>query len=573
MPSRPTLILALILATATPVAAAGETAALKVQEAAAAMVRGNTSQAVVLYSEALADPSLPNDRRATVLTDRGVAYVRLGQTRLAFEDFNRAVQLFPEYAAVYNNRGNLLLALGVIKEALKDFDRALVLAPGYASAYNNRAGAYLQLGDHEAAIRDYTRAVQLMPQGAAPLTGRGRAHLAKGRPHAAIRDFSRAVGTDARFAAAYRDRAQAKIEVAHYEEAIEDLSRAVAVEVGNAELYLARGHAYLALGNHASAIKDFSHAIEHAPGKASGYSGRGLAHALAGAVDEGLSDLNRAIELEPRSASAFACRAIGYKLADQVDIARTDVDTAMKLDAEDPYVLWARAEVAEAQGDTAAAVDSLRKALAKRPSFKVAADALERLTGGEAVSGEVTVAGLGHGRWRVVMRDNRYYAASDDYKRLRVPLEMIGEGQPKILGFELREAPLKGIGVLTFSSGMAQGPRGEEPTEQAAILDLTRGTVVAVQPHRQGEKVASWTWSEGKVTVASVDGVTDEHILREVRPRETVAEGQPRRRYSSAEEDAESWNQPWAAPRPQGSRQAQQRKKKPKTIFDLIFGF
>ena len=82
----------------------------RAREAGAALARGSTDQAIALYTEALADKTLPNERRATILTDRGVAYWRANNTKEALEDFNRAVQLYPEYAAVYNNRGNVLLA-------------------------------------------------------------------------------------------------------------------------------------------------------------------------------------------------------------------------------------------------------------------------------------------------------------------------------------------------------------------------------------------------------------------------------------------------------------------------------
>ena len=131
---RAALAIALISLPAAGAQAAAADAALKAQDAATALVRGDASQAVTGYTDALKDPALPNDRRATILNDRAVAYARLGQTKLAIDDFNRAAQLFPEYAAIYNNRGNLLLALGYPEEAIKDFNRALVLAPGYAAA-------------------------------------------------------------------------------------------------------------------------------------------------------------------------------------------------------------------------------------------------------------------------------------------------------------------------------------------------------------------------------------------------------------------------------------------------------
>src|SRR5512147_321449 len=60
------------------------------------LARGQTSEAINAYSAALADTTLSNDRRATLLNDRGVAYARAGQVKLAVEDFNAAAGLFPE---------------------------------------------------------------------------------------------------------------------------------------------------------------------------------------------------------------------------------------------------------------------------------------------------------------------------------------------------------------------------------------------------------------------------------------------------------------------------------------------
>ena len=150
---------------------------------ALALQRGNVDHAITLYTEALDDKSLPNDRRATILNDRGVAYSRRLNYKEAIDDFNRAIQLYPEYPAVYNNRGNVLLGLGAVREAIKDFDRALLLAPGYAAAYSNRAGAYMKLGQVEQAIAGYTKAIQLTPTSPAALE-RTRAGAAGGQPAA-----------------------------------------------------------------------------------------------------------------------------------------------------------------------------------------------------------------------------------------------------------------------------------------------------------------------------------------------------------------------------------------------------
>ena len=525
-----------------------ETTRANVREGATALLRGQTGQAVNQYTTALRDKTLAKDRRATILNDRAVAYVRLGKTKKAIEDFNRAVELFPEYAVVYNNRGNLLLALGLYEEAYKDFNRSIALAPGYAAAYNNRAGAQMRLGNTDGAIRDYTHAIKLMPSNPASLSGRGRVHLVLGRPHAAIRDFSRAVGADARFAAGYRNRAEAKLEVEHYTEAIEDLSRAIAFDVANPEVYLLRGHAYLATNDGESAIRDFTRVIELSPNSALGYEARGLSYALLGALEEAFGDLNLAVDRNPRSSTAFAYRAYAYTTNQQLDIAARDIATAEKLDKENPEAQWAKAEMLDAMGRSDEAIEYLRKAIRLRPGFKRAVDTMGRLGVADPFQNDQIMKNLGIKGWRVVVRSGRYYAVYENYDRIRIPLELIGKGKPRLLSWQLQPRPFRKIGVLKFSAGVLEENGKKIVVEQAAIVDLREAKIVAIEPERRGEKRSNWTWNpNGTVTIASIDGVTDEFALRDAyRPRKPT--------YTARR----------AKPRPK-------RRRKPKSLFELLF--
>ncbi len=542
---------------------------------AVALVRGDAANAVSSLTSALSNSALTKDRRAAYLNDRGVAYMRIGQVKLAFDDFNKAAKLFPEFAAIYNNRGNLLLSLNLTREAIKDFDRAIVLAPGYAAAYNNRASALFKSGKLQDALRDYTKAIKLTPQSPAPLSGRGRANLALDRPHAAIRDFSRAVTADARFASGYRNRAEAKLQVEHFEAAIEDLSRAVAFDTKNAEIYMVRGEAYLSMKNVAAALRDFTQAIEINPKLGRAYEGRGLAHGYAEAYDNAYADLNKAIELDPRSPVAFAYRAFVYKQNGQLDIALKDLETARKLGENVPEVLWAMAGVEEAQGQVPVAIAHLKKALALKPGYKDAADALVRLGVAPVDSGVKVVEDAGIEPWRVVKRNGRYYALTDLIPGLRVPLEMLGQGEPRLLNWEVKEPPIQGIGILSFFGGTLKSASGPEDIEYAAIVDIDARRVMTIVPDRQGKARAKWTWEPGRVVVASVDGVTDEFSLRTAPVADRRGYDGRYPRSGGATSAWAPWDQPWAGgfgdQRPRTTRRAVVKKKKPKTLFDLLF--
>jgi tetratricopeptide (TPR) repeat protein len=540
-------------------AAANDAVLLKAREAGVALARGDFDQAIGLYSEALADKTLPNERRATLLTDRGVAYARRQMPREAIEDFNRAIQLFPEHAAIYNNRGNVLLGIGAVREAMKDFDRALVLAPGYAAAYSNRAGAHMKLGQHHLALADYTKAIALVPANPVALTGRGRAHLAEHRPLGAIRDFTRAVSHDARFGAAYRSRAEAKLTIQRYEEAIEDFSRAVAFESRNADLYVLRGQAYLEAGNEASAIKDFTTAIDLNPNSARAYLARGFAYAKADAYEDALNDFARAIELEPRTPKAFAYRAWTYR-QQQPELGLKDVERALKLDAAQAETYWARGEIHEAQGRGALAVADLEKALDLDPQLKAAARALERL-GVKAGPEQVEVAEAAFEGWRVFTKRQQFVATHEQYPRLTIDIEMYGKGRPRILEWEVKAAPFAGIGVLRFHAGVVDGPRGPEEIEQIAVVDLQSNAVVGVETQRRGSKLAELTWAEGKLVIASADGTSEELLLRPDKAKEAPVVAAKRPAPDKQKTTWTPWGTSWDS-----------RRGRPKTLFELLFG-
>ncbi len=533
---------------------------------AAALHKGDTGAAVTQFSTALKDNSLTTDRRAALLNDRGVAYMRLGQSKRAIEDFNAAVQLLPEYAAIYNNRGNLLLSLGLLKEARKDFDRALVLAPGYAAAYNNRAGLLARQGEWTKSVGDYTHAVKLAPNNPAPLSGRGRSHLSLGRPHAAMRDFTRAITANARFAVGYRDRAEALMQLEDYDGAIEDLSRAIAFDVNNPAIYLIRGKAYLATQNVASALTDFSRAVELNPNLAPAYEVRGLAHAMAGTNEAAFQDLNLALQLNPRSSVAFAYRAYAYKLTGQAEIGRRDIENARELDGERPEVYWAKAEIEEALGNADQAIADLRKALRLKPGMQAAIVALERF--GLGVEAERPVGRKGTDGWQVYVQNNRFFARNNFYPRLSVPLERWTSANPKVLSWQVREEPFKGVGVLRYESGVVKQGGKTIRIVHAAIVDLYYNRVVAIELDTKGQERSTWTWGNGKLTVANLDGATDVFDLRKGRARTTAAGG-GQRLYRGP--NGEVWS-PWAEgglPKPPPRKV--RKRKKPKSLFDLLF--
>ena len=555
-----------VMAQATPVPPP------KAQEAAAALQRGDYEQAVQLYTAALDDTAVSNDRRAVLLTERGVAYMKRRSLKAAFDDFNKAATIYPEYAAVYVNRGNLLLMLNqgpeTVREAIRDFDRALVLSPGLAAAYGNRGAAQLKLGQNDAAVGDFTRAIELQPQNPAALNGRGRARLVAGRLHASVRDFTRAVAINPGFAQSYRNRSEANMRLNLPADAIEDLSRALAFDARRVDDYAARGDAYLAAGNTAAALTDFEKVIELEPKSVNGYIGRGIAKAKSDSIEDALGDLSRAIELEPRSARAYAVRAWIYKRNQQAELGEKDVERALRLEPVTADAFWAQGEIKEAAGERDAAIAAYSRALGLDIRHRETLDALARL-GLEPQREETPVADAGYEGWTVSTVNGQFVAVHPQFPSLRVALEMMGQGKPKITAWERQKAPNASYGLLHYSAGLMQAGQASEAVECSAVIDLASMTVVGMPVTKLGTRKATLNWEDSRLTIAGADGLAETIQLRQKTESREIAAAAAAAKRAEAPQPA---RREGGGSQREASARQNSPPRKPKTIFDLIFG-
>jgi tetratricopeptide (TPR) repeat protein len=93
----------------------------------------------------------------------------------AIDDLSQALKLDPpESATLLRNRGLAWLKIGELDRALQDTDEALALVPDDAVAYNNRGIIHRDQGNFQQAEIDLRQAIELDPDLPNP-----RQHLAK----------------------------------------------------------------------------------------------------------------------------------------------------------------------------------------------------------------------------------------------------------------------------------------------------------------------------------------------------------------------------------------------------------
>ena len=141
--------------------------------------------------------------RPADLTARGVAYSMLKNYKAAIEDFDRIINMNPDFTIAYIARGvaryedarlqtDQRLAMQEIAMAAADFEAATRLDPGLIHAWFNMGYILYTQRDYSQAAECFSKAIALDPDFGAAYYNRGLCELSTGRKNEAFADLSRA---------------------------------------------------------------------------------------------------------------------------------------------------------------------------------------------------------------------------------------------------------------------------------------------------------------------------------------------------------------------------------------------
>jgi tetratricopeptide (TPR) repeat protein len=122
--------------------------------------RGEYDKAIVTFNTAL--EKSPNSWY--VLLNRGEFYYKIGRYEEAAHDLGKVIELYPKYGNIYKvhtMRGDSYRYLSGHDEAIAEYDRALDIRPNYAPARYGRGLAYWEISRRTEALADLGRACGL----------------------------------------------------------------------------------------------------------------------------------------------------------------------------------------------------------------------------------------------------------------------------------------------------------------------------------------------------------------------------------------------------------------------------
>ena len=181
-----------------------------------------------------------HDELTFAYTQRGSARLHMGDYGGALSDFGQAIEVNPRKDSAlvreaHYNRAIALSEAGVYLDAIADFDRVIEIYPQYTEAYYKRGLTKIKMGNYEGAIADFDQAIVSNPQFADAYSGRGATKSKTGDHDGAIADFDQAfainpqITIDPQFADAYYKRGVAKSNAGDHKGAIAYYSRALEI--------------------------------------------------------------------------------------------------------------------------------------------------------------------------------------------------------------------------------------------------------------------------------------------------------------------------------------------------------
>ncbi|GAB6391745.1 MAG: hypothetical protein MdMp014T_1118 [Treponematales bacterium] len=105
----------------------------------------------------------PSSMSAADYHNRGVAYEKQNDYDKAWDNYNQAIKIDPNYAYAYYGRGYMYYQKQDYDKAIADYTQAIRLDSNFTLVYNARGNAYYMKGDYARAIVDYEKMLAMDP--------------------------------------------------------------------------------------------------------------------------------------------------------------------------------------------------------------------------------------------------------------------------------------------------------------------------------------------------------------------------------------------------------------------------
>jgi tetratricopeptide (TPR) repeat protein len=301
----------------------------------------------------------------------------LAGKRQAIQDFNKAIQINPQYSVAYFSRSSAKGQTRDVKGALADINQAIAIDPNFAEAYLNRASIKNAQRDKNGSSADVNQAIKINPKFSEAYLVRATIKNDQNDFPGVFSDLDSALSAAPKYLSKrqyklliYVIKGGLKFKANDMTGALESLNLAISLDSKNHLAYIFRGAVRARTNDVKGALSDFDTAIKLNFKSSYAYVLRASVKLeKLNDVNGALADINQAVSLDPKSAVAYVIRG-GIKLKqNDIDGALSDTNKAISLDPKIALAYLFRGSIKVSKNDLDGALVDINKSIDLDPSF------------------------------------------------------------------------------------------------------------------------------------------------------------------------------------------------------------
>lgn len=298
------------------------------------------------------------------IADKTVVLYKPSGYRPTAQEAPAPMSATPTTAADFIQRAGALLGREKFDDAIADFTQAITLDPKNVLALSGRGMAYAMKGVQAAATRDEDAAVAIDPKNLIVLRGRGIIAYRKRDYTGAIAAYDAVLAIDPKDNFSVGNRANAEYAAQRFDAALRDTAAALKGNPKWVEMRLLRAEILRRQGDTGELLAEAA-ALAAYPDNSYAQVAAADAYSSLGKTAEATQAYDRALAIKPE-AYIYVNRSENRPKSDLAG-RRADLDAALALNPKYSPALAAQARLLQEQGDSAAAIATLSKALEASP--------------------------------------------------------------------------------------------------------------------------------------------------------------------------------------------------------------
>ncbi|HEY1717154.1 MAG TPA: tetratricopeptide repeat protein, partial [Verrucomicrobiae bacterium] len=293
----------------------------------------------------------------------GYMLMEKGQLEEAITDFDKSLEINPNFNEPHNNLGDALIRIGQTNEAVIHFKKAVELDPTSAASYYNLGVAWLEMQLNGDAIIQFQKALEFDPRFDKAYNNLGVALMRTGHPGEAMTNFQKAIEVNPEFADPHNNLANLLVEQNRLDEAIGHYQKAIQINPDYVEAHRGLASVLVRQDKTDEAIEHYQEVVRINPDDTDAHYNLGVLLALRARLDEAAEHFRKVIELKPDYADAHGNLANVLVGQGKLDEAVEQYQETIKLSPDSAQAHYKLGLALDKQKKFAAAVTEYEKTL------------------------------------------------------------------------------------------------------------------------------------------------------------------------------------------------------------------